>query len=144
MSPRDFAPDVLIVRLQMIDELLSDLGQVGEIDADRLRSDRMLRHAIERVLSQLVDLAVGINTHVAATRLGKAAADYRASFDLAAELGVIDEALAIRLRPSVGLRNVLAHEYVQVDLRLVALATRSARIDYADYRSSVAAWLRSI
>lgn len=143
MSPRDFDAAVVQTRLRMMNDLLSDLADVGEVSAARLTQDRMLRHAVERILTQLVELAVSVNGHVAATQLGKSPADYRASFSLAATLGCVDADLAARLGSSVGLRNVLVHEYVDTDLAIVADAVGRAVVDYRDYVRGVSRWLQN-
>ncbi|MGI8576761.1 MAG: type VII toxin-antitoxin system HepT family RNase toxin [Nocardioidaceae bacterium] len=142
MTPRDLDTGVVQARLRLIDELLDDLERAGELTGELLTRDRMLRHAIERILSQIVELAVSVNGHVSATVLGKAPADYRSSFDLAAAAGLIDRELSATLQPSVGLRNVLAPEYVDVDLELVVLAARKASIDYRSYVRTASEWLR--
>jgi uncharacterized protein YutE (UPF0331/DUF86 family) len=49
--------------------------------------------------------------------------------------------LAERLAPSVGLRNVLTHEYVEVDLALVVRGVELARQDYRAYVRAIAATL---
>jgi uncharacterized protein YutE (UPF0331/DUF86 family) len=133
--------DVLILRLGLMRELLADLESVGEVDARRLRNDRLTRHAVERILTQLVDLAVSINSHVAASA-GKTPSNYRESFHAAAAAGLINVDLAQRLAPSAGLRNVLTHDYVDIDLGLVAGAVTAARRDYGEYVTAVARTLR--
>jgi uncharacterized protein YutE (UPF0331/DUF86 family) len=120
VSPREFDAEIVQRRLRMIEELLEDLGSIEMLTEERLKHDRMLRHAIERILTQLVELAVSVNSHVAATHLGKASADYRSSFALAESAGLIDAVLAERLERSVGLRNILTHEYVSVGVGVVA------------------------
>ncbi len=142
MTPREFDRNVVQARLRLIDELLDDLDRAGELEANMLQEDRMLRHAVERILSQLVELAVSINGHVSATVLGEAPKDYRSSFPLAATAGLIESELADRLQPSVGLRNVLAHEYVDIDLTMVAEAARRTKSGYRAYVRAVAAWLQ--
>jgi uncharacterized protein YutE (UPF0331/DUF86 family) len=142
MSPRDLDPDVIQIRLRLLRELLDDLAGAGAIDKDRLDRDRILRHAVERILSQVVELAVAINSHVSAALLGRAPETYRDSFRLAVTAGLLDTDLARRLEPSVGLRNILAHEYVAVDLGLVATAAESALADYGAYVAAVRDWLR--
>ena len=47
--------------------LLADLVEVGEVDTERLRRERPTRHVVERVLSQIVELARSINTHIVAS-----------------------------------------------------------------------------
>jgi len=122
-------------------DLLDDLRSVRGVTAGELDRDRMTRHAVERILTQLVDLAVSVNGHVAAARLGRGPATYRDSFRLAAEAGLLDAQLADQLAPSSGLRNILTHEYVEVDLQLVAQSLERALVDYPRYVRSVAAFL---
>jgi uncharacterized protein YutE (UPF0331/DUF86 family) len=141
MSPRDLDTDVIQARLAILSELLADMGAAGTMRKDRLEEDRLLRRAVERILSQLVEVAVAINSHVAASLLGRAPSSYRDSFRLAAQAGLIDEELALRLEPSVGLRNILTHEYVEIDLVLVAASAEAALVDYGEYASAVHAWL---
>ncbi len=128
----------------MICDLLEDLEAVGEVTVDLLQQDRMLRHGVERVLGQLVELAVSINGHVGATLLGGAPADYRTSFALVEKAGGLEPELVTRLQASVGLRNVLTHEYVEIDLEIVAGAVPLARQDYGQYVQQMAAGSRGV
>ncbi len=142
MSPRDLNADILTARLSLMTELLEDLESLGAVNEQRLREERITLRALERILTQLVDLAVDVNGHIAATVLGKAPEDYRGSFRLANDAGAIDGDLARRLQESVGLRNVLVHEYVRTDLVLVASSRSSALADYRAYVQQVSDWLR--
>lgn len=143
MTPPGLDTALVHAKLRSMRELLDDLDGAGHVDAARLDADRMLRHAVERVLTQLVELAAAVNGHVAVARLGRGAATYRESFALAAQAGALPEELANRLAPSAGLRNLLVHEYADVDLRLVALGVELARQDYRAYVRAIAASLGS-
>lgn len=121
------------LKLRAMRELLDDLDAAPVVDEAALRHDRMLRHAVERILTQLVEQAATINTHVAVARLGRSATTYRESFGLAVEAGALPADLARRLTPSVGLRNVLVHDYAVVDLGLVVRGVSLAREDYRTY-----------
>ncbi len=68
---------------------------------------------------------------------------YSGSFLMAARAGVLSQQLAEELAPSAGLRDVLVHEYAQVDLALVARGVELARSDYRSYVREVARSLPS-
>lgn len=140
-SPRDLNPDVIQARLLLLRELLQDLDLLGEVTLEHLSSDRLARRALERILTQLVDLAADINTHVAITVADVVPTSHRSSFDLAVQAGLLSCELAERLKPSVGLRNVLMHDYVQTELGSVVRAVPLAREGYAEYVRQVARWL---
>lgn len=142
MTPRRLDPAVIQERLREIQLLLEDLVEVGEVDAERLRRERPTRHVVERVLSQIVELAGSINTHIVASLLGRSPASYADSFDEVARAGVLEWDLAAALRPSTGMRNVLVHDYLEVDHGKVSAAIPPALEQYGQYVRHVARWLR--
>jgi uncharacterized protein YutE (UPF0331/DUF86 family) len=129
-------------RLEEMHDLLAYLKTREAVTAADLRAHTELRLAVERALSQLVDHATSINAHVVSGAGALPPADYRSSFLEAARLGLIDEGLAQRLAPAAGLRNVLTHEYVRVDLAVVAAAVQDATRDFGEYVRAVAAYLQ--
>ena len=88
-----------------------------------------------------MDLAIDVNSHVATTEGSATPTSYRASFEAAAQVGLITGDLTRSLSPSVGLRNVLVHEYVQSDLAAVADAAPLALEGYTAYVRQAAEWL---
>ena len=140
MVPRRLNTAVVYQKLQLMEKVLDDLDGLGEITVERLSSEPIINYAVERMLTQLVELASSINTHVSVAR-GRVAGDYRQSFDMAAEVGLISEELSTALKPSTGMRNILVHEYLSIDPTKVATATRLAREQYRRYLREAAHYL---
>lgn len=138
MTPGRLDPDVIRNKLAEITRTLDELALVGEVNGARLSSDSLVRAAVERFVTRLVDLAVDVNTHLAVAKLGRAPGDYRSSFTLAAELEAIDAKLAKLIAPSVGMRNVVIHEYDRLDLERLAAAIPLAVAHYREYVRQVA------
>lgn len=124
--------EVIVRRLSAMRELLDHLATL-EIRSVADLQPLGVRLQVERALTQLVNLAAELNAHVGVTALARPPEDYRDGFDLAARAGFITQETAALLKPSVGLRNVLTHEYVDVDLRMVAAAVPFALRDYRRY-----------
>lgn len=110
MTPRRLDPSIVHARLSVMRGLLHDLADVDAAGKLPLPENRMLRHGVERIRTQLVELATAINEHVVGARLQRVATSYRESFELAEECGLIDKQLRDDLLPSVGMRNILVHE----------------------------------
>ncbi len=142
MTP-PFNPDVVQAKLALMRDLLDDLAEIGPSDADALRNNHLIKHATERILSLLVQLSTEINVHASSTILGEAPADYRSSFDCAARAGLIDATLADALAPSAGLRNILIHQYTDIDLEIVAASAKTAQTQYAEYVRQAARYLKA-
>jgi len=142
VTPRRLERDIVLRRLAEMDRLLGDLQRLETVSVDLLESDRLLRHAVERILAALVDLAAAVNSHVSAASGGEVPTDYRSSFAAAAAVGALPAELAEALAPSAGLRNAIVHAYLDIDLSRVAAAIPLAVRDYRSYVGAVATWLR--
>lgn len=126
-----------LIRMRL---LLEQLTSLGPFDGRRFAEEPIAGLAAERLLTLLVELAFGVNSHVATAVLGQAPDSYRESFLLAARAGMIDEKLAAVLAPAAGLRNVLVHAYLDVDHDRVAEATRLAPEQFAEYIRQSSRW----
>ena len=133
--------DRVRARLLTIRALLDHLAGLGDVDEAALTRDFGLRLQVERVLSQVITLATEINSHVVASELGRAPADLRRSFDDMATAGWLPCELVAEIRDSTGLRNVLIHEYVELDLRILAAAVPETLRGYRAYVREVVARL---
>lgn len=142
MTPRKLDDESILSKLRIMRRLLDELDSLGTITQAGLAREYGTQLIIERVLSQLVDLAGAINTHVAAAVLGEAPHDLRRSFDVAAHAGVITKDLADRLGPSTGMRNILVHAYLDLDMDRFVAAVPHALEQYGEYVRQAAGWLR--
>lgn len=141
MSTRPVDAAVVQRRLVLMDSQLGTLARIGSITEARLLEDDLVRYAVERILTQLVDTAVAINSHIVAALVGRTPDDYRSTFAAAAEAGALTPELAERLAPSVGLRNILIRDYTDTDLAILVASVPRALTDYRDYVSTVAQFL---
>ena len=139
--PRTLDPQVVARHLGSMRDLLDVLGDMTAWSIDDLAGDVVRRLAVERVLTQLVDLATAINADILSVLQGRAPQTARKGFSAMAEAGLIDVELARSLAASAGMRNLLTHEYVEVDPARVHLAIPAAARDYTQYVKDVAMWL---
>lgn len=142
MTPRRLDPSIVQARLSVMRGLLEDLAEVDAAGQPPLAENRMLRHGVERILTQLVELATAINEHVAGAQLQRVATSYRGVLRTREECGLIDKQLRDDLLPSVGMRNILVHEYVAIDVPKVAMAIPLALSCYRRYLQQVAKFVR--
>jgi uncharacterized protein YutE (UPF0331/DUF86 family) len=124
----------------MMTTLVDHLVSIGPVDTARLDREPITRLAVERILTQLVDLSVDINSHIAGAVLGRAPERFRDSFDLVVQAGALSTGTAAALKGAVGLRNVLVHEYLQTDYSIVAGAVPQAVQAFSDYVGEIAGW----
>lgn len=141
MVTRELDEGVVRNKLDAIERTRATLHSVGDVDAAGLRDDAVIAAAVERLLCRLVELAVDTNTHISAAVLHRAPGDYRESFDLARAAGALTDELVAEIKPSVGMRNTIVHEYIRVDYAIVAAALPLALKSYGEYRRQIAAFV---
>lgn len=110
------SPEVLNKKLSLMTTYLNDLMPYKDISFENF----MERHyEIERLIELLVMTASDIVFHLISAKGEPAPTSYKAAFLRAGEMGIITEDLSRNLALSAGLRNILVHEYEEIDYSLV-------------------------
>ncbi len=126
--------DVLIAKQQSLERCLARVRQTWAqpstlpFEQDYDRQD-IIALNLQRACERALDMA---NHVVAARKLGwpRTSAE---SFDLLARAGLVSTAMAGRMKAMVGLRNVLVHEYRNLDLDIVTSVVREHLSDLSDF-----------
>jgi uncharacterized protein YutE (UPF0331/DUF86 family) len=140
-------PEFVERKLQLIAEELGLLTGFRDTTYDQLVNDAIRLAAVERMLERIVIRAIDVNEHlIAALATGEEARStrltYRHTFLALADLGVYSRAFAQRIAASAALRNIMVHEYNDVDHRIVHGSIRAALEDYTAYVDAVHGFLK--
>lgn len=109
--------ELLFKKLGQIELYLRQLVEFG--DPARIESDLRVQRFVEHTLLMAVQATLDAASHIVASeRLGEPNAN-RQLFELLAEAGWLEASLAERLIQMAGFRNILVHEYAEVDLAIV-------------------------
>lgn len=131
MSPVE--AEIVRRKLAVIIENLKALDPIKEMTNKEYVEDLYKRKATERLLQELIEAAIDINTHIIVQSGNSVPDDYYESFIRAGELKIIPMGLAEKLAPSAGLRNRLVHEYDLLEHSIVLDAVRMAEKIYPEY-----------
>ena len=138
-------PDFVRRKLHLIAEDLERLARFRHDSLDDLHADEIRMAAVERLLERIVMRAIDVNEHLISelasgtgtmTRL-----TYRQTFTWLADFGVYDSDFAATFAASAGLRNILVHDYNDVDRAIVHGAIHSCLRDYPQYIDAVTSFL---
>ncbi len=131
MSPVEV--EIITRKLAVIVENLKALEPIKDMTKEEYTEDLYKRKAAERLLQELIEAAIDINTYVIVQTGHPAPDDYYESFLKMGELRIISLDLANKLAPSAGLRNRLVHEYDRLEHPMVLDAVKSAQELYSLY-----------
>lgn len=125
--------ETVAARLTRLDQLLEQLDQVHAAGPDAYAADFRTRLAAQHALQLAIQACIDVGAHLIAASDLQMPSDYRGVFAALVPAG-IDADLATRLGHAAGMRNILVHDYLDLDDRLVWEALG----DLADLRSFAA------
>jgi uncharacterized protein YutE (UPF0331/DUF86 family) len=95
---------------------------------------------VEHGLQLCAQNALDSATHIAASA-GRDVPDYASALDALAAIGVLDPVFSARFRPIAGLRNLLVHGYIEVDIPRVHQLLNQRLDDFAEFAAKITSYL---
>lgn len=134
--------DVVHRKLDRIIKCLQRIRKAADKTIDDYLSDSDLQFIMERQLELAIGAAVDLNIHIlASVGQGTPPDAYTSFMELARHTQAIPAGLAQRLAPATGLRNRLAHDYDEIDHRLVYAGLQEALEVFPQYIAAIEAYL---
>ncbi len=107
-------PDLVSNKIARIEVAVQELRTIAR--PDLLRDDILQQRFVERTLQIAIQAAMDVASHVVADEYLGEPRTAREIFALLGRRDVIDRSLAARLELMVGFRNIVVHEYDNIDL----------------------------
>lgn len=125
--------DLIRRKLSRLNMYLDKLKPISEHTYTEYLSDFYMKTAAERLIQLIVECASDINSHVVIESGHRPPEDYTSSFIKAAEVGLVTHELANKLKGSGGMRNIIVHEYMEIDDRKIYEILPVAISDFKEY-----------
>lgn len=115
----------------------TELEPILKEEARIIIENSLKLHTVERLFQLIVDTAVDINTHIISASDFKVPDDYQSTFLILAENRILPMDFAVKIAPSVGLRNLVVHKYGRVDVKKMVGDIKSEIGQYREYMQYV-------
>lgn len=129
-----------MINIELIKNKMADIqGYYNELEAilklgtKEVIEDNLKLHTVERLFQLIVDIAVDINTHIISESEFKIPDDYQSTFIILAENKILPMDFALKIVPSVGLRNLVIHKYGKVNIKRMVEDIKNEIGQYLDY-----------
>jgi len=136
-------PDLVRARLEEIARVMAELGKYRGTGADALRQDMSLRWIVERGILAGAGLVFDVADHVLASVFSEYPDSYEASLTALRDHAVVSGPLYDRIHGLGHVRNLLAHDYVKIDMDLLAQHLEDMLSLLPDVCAELDAWLTS-
>lgn len=107
--------EMVAARLEKLRSYLQVLQQVQQYDLERFKRDPFIHGTAERYLHLAIECLLDIGNHLIADRRLRKPQTYGEVFEVLAEAGVIPAELQKELAGMAAFRNVLVHDYLELD-----------------------------
>ncbi len=107
--------NVMQTRLDKLREYGALLRKVGKHTKKKYLNDPLIHGSGERYLHLAAECALDIGSHIVADQKLGSPGTYREVFTKMGKAGILNADLTRQMEALAGLRNVLAHDYLQID-----------------------------
>lgn len=126
---------VVLRKLQVLDQALTELRSLGEVAADQLTKDWRTRRAVERDLQILVEVVIDVCQRIIALAKQTPAATGTEAVQRCIQLGALKENEAYRRM--VQFRNFVVHRYENVDVEILVDVVNNRLKDFERFRDEI-------
>jgi uncharacterized protein YutE (UPF0331/DUF86 family) len=141
--------DLVKRKLNLIAEDLQGLVPFRALSFEEVTGDIVKLAAVERMVERIVMRAIDVNEHVI-SELATGEEErtcrltYKDTFLKMGLLGVFPPKFAERIAKSASLRNILVHDYNDVDRKILLSSVKSCVRDYRKYCEHLLAFLKTL
>jgi uncharacterized protein YutE (UPF0331/DUF86 family) len=132
---------VVLKRLQFIGRNLKELRRFESMSLEDYLDSFDQKIISERIMELIDQAAVDINEHILTRDLNVVIDSNRDSFFQAGQYGIITSEVANELAKSAGLRNILAHRYLEINYTSLFNSVRIALTYYPLYIQQIAEYI---
>ncbi|MBS3764779.1 MAG: DUF86 domain-containing protein [Planctomycetes bacterium] len=134
-------PEVILPRFQKLDEYLSVLENLQQYGQEEFLDDPEHYGSAERFLQLAIEALNDIGNHIVATEGWRGIDRYSDIPRRLREHGIIDETMKEHWIQMVGFRNVLVHDYVDLNRRRVYEVLQHNLADLMEIKKALAEML---
>lgn len=111
--------DLLKRRLIFLIDYIKDLKERKEVVLETYLKDKSIQRIIERTLHLAIECCLDIGNHIISSEAYRQPNDNRDIFTILYENRIIPEDLLPRLQDMASFRNLLVHDYAEIDPKQV-------------------------
>jgi uncharacterized protein YutE (UPF0331/DUF86 family) len=133
--------DGLILRkLAELERYLQQVAEYRSITIEDYQADWKTQRIVERTLQLAFEACADIGNHVIADRRLEVPRSYAGVFETLGRAGLLDRDLSVVMARMAGFRNVLVHEYANVDAEVVVRVLREHLSDFERFKAAALGW----
>jgi uncharacterized protein YutE (UPF0331/DUF86 family) len=133
--------DIILSKKISIERCLKQIDQYYRMETSMsFVKDQLRLDAVAMNLQRAAELTIDIANHLVKIRKLGLPRDSRESFTLLAQAGIIDETMMRKLQGMVGFRNILVHEYQELNMQILVDVIEHRTQDLLEFANQALHW----
>ncbi len=124
-------------KLADMDTYLEQLREYAKLSLSQYRKDWKTQRVIERTLQILIESCIDIANHLISDGTMRMPGSYAETFRILRENKIITKSLCTRMEKIVKFRNILVHQYENIDPSIVISILRTNLSDFEKFKKEV-------
>lgn len=124
-------------KLSDIDNYLNQLREFSNISAAKYKKDWKIQRIVERTLQILIELCIDIANHLISDRGMRLPTGYADTFNVLMENKIISKSLFKTMEKIAKFRNVIVHQYEDIDNKIVVSILHKNFKDFEKYKRAI-------
>lgn len=137
-----FRKEAVTERLIKLDETLGILRKHQGVKWERYEKDIELQWIVERGFILAAEMVFDIGAHILASEFSIYPDEYEDIIKKLRAKSVISQDLADGLKGFAGFRNILVHEYIKIDQRIIYRALKEDLNLLTAFMKSISSWIK--
>lgn len=132
--------DEILEKLKLLKSYVELLKRYRGVREDELEKDLEKRGVVERYLQLSIEIVLDIADLIIAEYRLPVAKTYKEAIETLGTNKIVDQKFSQKISPMAGLRNVLVHDYVKVDYRMIANFLKENLNDFEEFAKQIAGY----
>lgn len=138
------AVELMIIqkRLQKLEEYIKILREYQAVPLEKFKQDIQIHSTVERHFELAIECILDVGNHIIAAQSLRSPEDYRDIITVLGEENIIPQDFAKPFAPVANFRNILAHEYITLDLDIVYQHLQTDLNDFVKFAKYISEYLQ--
>lgn len=128
---------LILRKIAGISEYLDQLMEFSDITVESYSSEWKTQRIIERTLQMMIEVCADIAGHIISDSGYRIPKTYSDAFKILGEHGILDETLSHKMEQMAKFRNIVVHQYDEIDATIVVDILQKHLSDFNDYKDAI-------
>jgi uncharacterized protein YutE (UPF0331/DUF86 family) len=128
---------LILRKISEIETYRSQIEEFSNITTKEYKEDWKTQRIVERTLQIMIEICVDISNHIISEGGMRVPVSYADTFKILHENGVIDSELLDTMAKMAKFRNIVVHQYEEVDAEIVVLILKKYLGDFERFKEAI-------